>query len=130
MILGRVKDEWPDYLIFRAEIAVSEDDKAILADFTEDERVSALLSLKLELARAGVGYSGLTAIDSGLNIFTKIPINHALSEDQLIESIWKLEAVVNQVYLIGAIAAQRHKASQKDVGVDHPTAETEQLLRV
>lgn len=106
VIVGRPKEGKPDYLHFRAEITTTEADRKELGLLSEGERNQLMNELKLELARARVGYSGLTSLD-GLVIFKSIPITHSLGEHEVILSIWEMEAVLNEVFTIGALAVQR-----------------------
>jgi hypothetical protein len=110
IILGRVIDESPDYLQFRAEITTTEAEKTELREFGQNETTRLNLELQLELARAQIGYTGLNAID-GFAIHKKIPITHALTEDQVIRCVWEMEAVLNQIFAIGALAYHRHRSS-------------------
>ena len=112
VIVGRPKEGKPDYLHFRAEITTTEADRKELDLLSEGERNQLMLELKLGLARARVGYSGLTSLD-GLAIFKSIPITHSLGEHEVILSIWEMEAVLNEVFMISALAVQRK--SIKDV---------------
>ena len=117
VVLGRLKNDWSDYLNFRADLGPTEDEIKTLASLSEDQKTDALLALKLELARAQVGYSGLVSLDSGFAIFKRLPISHSMSEDEFIDVIWELEAVLNRIHLIGAIAVQKNTRKE---GTDAP----------
>ena len=62
-----------------------------------------LLEIKLELARAKVGYGNLVFPVTNFYIFKRVPINEHLSEDALIAKMEEVEAAllaVAAVYLM------------------------------
>jgi hypothetical protein len=124
IILGQAKNESPDYLQFRAEISTSEEEKTELREFDQEEVTRLTLELQLELARARIGYSGL-AID-GFAITKKIPITHSMTEDQAIRCVWEMEAVLNQIFAVGALAFHRHRLR---LGTTNQGAGQAQLVR-
>ena len=59
--------------------------------------------IRLELARAKVGYSGIKIPLENFAIFKRIPINDALTEDSFIAKLEEVEAALNAVGAICAI---------------------------
>lgn len=116
VILGRLKNEWSDYIQFRAEVSASDDECKTLESFSEEEKTKLMLILKLALARARVGYSGLTL--EGFVIFKRIPISHSLSEDAFIGVVWELEAVLNEIFVLVAMAFQDRSLSKKQLALE------------
>ncbi len=89
-----------DYLHLFANITPDSDDKKSLSTLNEAEKAATMVALKLELARARMGYSGLSL--DGFTIFKKMPIKPDLSEATFIEGIWEMEAMINALFMVAA----------------------------
>jgi hypothetical protein len=95
--IGRSAKEWPDYLIFAARISPDKDDLAIIESLTERQRSHIAALMKLELARARMAYSDFSL--NGFPIVLRIPITAELNESKFIDAVWKMEAMVNALYM-------------------------------
>lgn len=99
ILIGRSKDDWSDYLEFWAGLrAADENEQVVIDSLTKDQASWITVNLKLELARARVGYAGLTMLGSEYRISKRIPITEALTEDQVINTIWEMEAILSILY--------------------------------
>lgn len=102
--IARGRTEWPDYLEYIAIIGPTAEEKVIIERLSEKERRMAMWEMKLELARARMGYSGFASLD-GFTMFKRIPITPTLNEALVIDTVWEMEAMLNAVYAIGAKSA-------------------------
>ena len=80
IIVGRPRNEFSSYLVLRAELTASEDEKKRINALPNDKAEELILAIRLEMARLGVGYSGLGLPYSTLALTKAIPIGDNLTE--------------------------------------------------
>ena len=100
IIVGRPKGEFSDYIIFRSEITPTPQEQATIANLPDEEVERLLSEIRLELARATVGYSGLARPITTVVLFKRVPIGEALTEDLFISKLDEMEAVLNVIAII------------------------------
>jgi hypothetical protein len=99
--IARPKNDWNDYLEFWANMREADrDEQALIDGLTSDETAWILVSLKMELARMRMGYSGFISLGSGYRIIKRIPITESLREDEVINMIWEMEAALNELFYL------------------------------
>lgn len=99
MTVLRSKSVIPGYVQIIADLGVRGNDKKLLEQFTDDERTKLFFDIKMELARAKVGYSGLVDPPETFQIFRNVPIYSSLTEFAFISMIGDVEASMNLVAL-------------------------------
>ena len=108
----RMRDQSEDYVQILADLGVRGDDKKLLEEFSEDEIGQILWDVKVELARAQMGYTGLANPPENFVIFRRVPIHHNLTEFFFVGTINSVEAAMNLVglmYLKTRSEAERRK---------------------
>ena len=95
------------YLHFFANIAPDTDDKKALAMLNDSEKAATMVALKLELARARMGYLGFSL--DGFTIFKRMPIKPDLTEATFIEGVWEMEATLNALFMVAASLNMGHQ---------------------
>lgn len=99
IFIGRSIGDWSDYLEFWAFLRPANDEEKIaIESLTQDQANWIMVNLKLELAKARIGYAGFGSLASGYRIMKRIPITEFLTEDQVINSVWEIEAILNTLY--------------------------------
>ena len=101
-------------LIFHGELHATDAEITIAETFTDEEKLTFLLDLRLELSRANVSYSGLD-YSTGFVIAKSLPISADLNEFEVMKLLWELEAVINSALVIVLIAAQRYRLRQRQL---------------
>jgi len=99
MTIVRTRGEFEDYVQILADLGTHGDNK-LLEQFNEDEIVKTLWDVKVELARAQVGYSGLENPPNNFMIFRRVPIHHNLTEFIFMSMVGSVEAAMNLVGLM------------------------------
>jgi hypothetical protein len=94
-------------LEFITLIGPDEEEKKAIATLSEREKNLAIWEMKLELARARMGYSGFSSL-GGFTMFKRIPISRTLNEALVIDTVWEMEAMLNAIYAIGAKSITTH----------------------
>ena len=104
MTVLRSKEVLPDYVQIIADVGIRGDDKKIIEQFTESEKIKIYIAIKMELARAKIGYSGLVDPPENFQIFRRVPIYSTLTEFAFISMIGDVEAAMYlvRITLIGA----------------------------
>jgi hypothetical protein len=95
--VGRPIKDWPDYLTLAAGLTSSEEDQKMLNALSSKDRSAIAIDMKLELARSNMGYSSFSL--EGFVIFSRIRITADLGEPDLINAVWRMEAMINALYL-------------------------------
>ena len=99
LFIGRAKGEWSDYLELWAWIKeADEEEKKIITSLTLDQISWITINLKVELARARIGYTGFGEIGQSYRINKRIPITESLTEERVINAVWEIEATLNTLY--------------------------------
>ncbi len=112
IIIGRLKGELDGYVMFRAEITPSAEEQRQIADLSRVEAERMLLEVRLELARLGVTYSGLTLPVSTIALMKRLPISDALTEDLFIDRLDQMEAAVGVIAIITRMGFQRNEVAR------------------
>jgi hypothetical protein len=99
LTIGRPKGEFKDYIIIRHDLIRTSDDDRILGSLSDEERLRLVVEIRLELARARVGYNGLSLPlpEAGFSVFKRVPVNDTLTEDKFVSYIEDVEAAMNAV---------------------------------
>jgi hypothetical protein len=98
IIVGRPRAGLTEHVVFRAEIITPNNAPKELTDASKSDQDRLLDLIKLELARAKVGYSGLTIpLNDCFAIFKSVRISDYLHEDTFLSALWDVEAAINQV---------------------------------
>ena len=107
--IRRFKGNFSDYITVTGLITVDEESRATFAGFTEDEKTAAHLAIKLELARAVMGYRTENGVLDDITIFKRVPITPSLNEEEVFKLVWEIEAMLNTLFIVAAMAIHRHK---------------------
>jgi len=99
MTVFRMRDESKEYVQIVADLGTHGDNK-ILEDLNEDDIAQIMWDIKVELARAQVGYSGLVNPPNNFMIFRRVPIHHNLTEFIFVSMVGSVEAAMNLVALM------------------------------
>jgi hypothetical protein len=116
----RSKKVTPNHLILRGLISASEDERKTISELTDDEKTAMRLAIQLELSRAVVGYTTQNMLEE-LTIFKSIPITESLTAEEIINAIWKVEATLNSIFIVGAMSFHRHNINEKTKSGIHKT---------
>jgi hypothetical protein len=117
LTIFRMRDENPEYIQVYTDLGLKgEEGEQILSRFSQNEINQILFEIKLELARAKVGYSGLVIPPTDFKIFRRVLIHSTLKESEFISAISEVEAAIHLVLLIYLRANQ-----QKNYQADSPT---------
>jgi hypothetical protein len=100
MTIIRSKSDYKEYVQILADLGFRGDDKKLLDQFTEDEITEILLDIKMALAQAKVGYSGLVHPPENFQVFRRVPIYPNLTEFAFISMIGDVEAAMHLVMLV------------------------------
>jgi hypothetical protein len=107
-----MRTEYQDYVQIVADLGIRGENKKLLEQFTEDEIAQVLWDIKVELARAQLGYSGLVNPPEQFFVLRRVPIHHNLTEFMFMSMVGSVEAAMNLVglmYLKGRSEANRRK---------------------
>jgi hypothetical protein len=96
----RSKSDYPGYVQIVADLGVRGDDQKLLDQFTEDEITGILLDIKMALAQAKVGYSGLIHPPENFHLFRRVPIYPSLTEFAFVSMIGDVEAATHLVKIV------------------------------
>jgi len=99
MTVLRMRDESKDYVQILADLGTHGDNK-ILEGFTEDDIAQIIWDVRVELARAKVGYSGLVNPPDKFMLIGRVPIHHNLTEFIFMSMVGSVEAGMNLVGLM------------------------------
>lgn len=107
----RSKSEYTKYVQIYCDLGIkTEQDKKVLEQFSEKEKAQIMFDVKVELARARVGYSGLVDPPENFQLCQRVPIYRTLTEFVFMSLVGNVEAARNLVFLmfikpkIGAVA--------------------------
>lgn len=107
MTVLRSKTGNSEYVEVISDLGIRGEAKKLLELFTESEIAEILLEIKVELARAQVGYSGLALPAENFRLFVRVPILPGLTEFFFMSMIGRVEAAMNLVFLTYAKAKLR-----------------------
>ena len=103
----RHKTAFPEYLTFRADFK-NEVQSSEFSTFTVAEKAEARLAVKLELARAVMGYVSADVLCE-FTLFKRIPISPSLSIEEVSRTLWEVEAALTSVFVTGAMMLLKKK---------------------
>ena len=89
----------------------NEEEKKVIDAMSENEKATLRSAISLELSRAVMGYQSVDIYT--ISIFKQIPINSSLTETNIINALWEVEAVIGSVMKVGALAALRIKSMKE-----------------
>jgi hypothetical protein len=95
----------PEYLTFTGYY---KDEVQSFSHFTANEKIEARLAIRLELARAVMGYTTEDVLEE-FTIFRRIPISYRLSIEEVSKTLWEVEAALASIFLAGAIQLNKKK---------------------
>lgn len=123
LLVGRPRD-FSGYLLVRGEVIPSLDDQKVIAGLPTEAVEDIVSEIKLEMARAKVGYSGLALPITTIAILKRIPISEALTEDAFINKLEEVEAALNALGIISATGFRhnKHNTMLSSKGLLAPTA--------
>jgi hypothetical protein len=107
MTVVRMKDGYSEYVQILCDLGIRGENKKLIEQFTEEEINETLLELKLELARAKVGYGGLVQPPENFHLFRRVPIHPNLTEFFFMAMVGEVEAAANLVIIILLKAKQK-----------------------
>lgn len=100
--------ESPEYLTFTG---FYKDEAQNFSHFTDEEKNEARLAIRLELARAVIGYTSQDFLD-GFTLFKRIPVSPQLSIEEVSRTIWEVEAALSSVFIVGAKFLTKKKETE------------------
>lgn len=109
--VGRPRGDLSGYLIVRGDVALTADELRTIAALPQQELSRIIAEIRLELARAKVGYSGLTLPITNVAVFKRIPIGEALTEDSFMAKLEEIEAALLAMAAIAYIRLARNGIS-------------------
>jgi hypothetical protein len=114
IIVGRVREEFSDYVTLRADIKPTEEELALMEKIGEYEKQLMIMDLQLEMARAQIGYSGLETSAGPFYLFRRIPITRNLTEHEFIAAMDAVDAAVNSISIVFRMASLRWQIRLKE----------------
>jgi hypothetical protein len=102
ILVGRSGQALSGYLLLQCELTLSAEDQATLGKLSPEDLNELVLAVRLELARARVGYNGLVAPITTVKLFKRVPISEALNEDSFVDKLEELEAAFNAISIVAA----------------------------
>jgi hypothetical protein len=111
MTIIRSKSEYQEYVEIVANLGMGgENDRKIRDKFSNDEFTDMLVDMKVFLAQAKVGYSGLIDPPENFQVFRRVPIYPNLTEFAFMSMVNDVEAAMN---LVGMIFLKHHIQADK-----------------
>lgn len=99
--IGRPRAGLIEHVVIHAPIANEKTVLKELQDAAKYEQARLLELVKVELARAKVGYSGLSfPVVQQFTVGKSVPITDSLNEEAFIRAVWDVEAAVNAVMAV------------------------------
>jgi hypothetical protein len=113
LTIFRMRDEMPEYIQVYTDLGLKgEEGVQILNQFTNEEINNVIYEIKMELARAKVGYSGLVIPPTDFKIFRRVLIHSDLKETDFFSAINDVEAAIHTITLLYGRAIQdKHKTT-------------------
>jgi hypothetical protein len=109
----RSKTEYPEYVQILTDLGIRGENKKLIDQFSAQEKTQILLDIKIELARAKIGYAGLVDPPEYFHLFRRIPIHPNLTEHAFMSTVGELEAATNLVLMVFLKA--QHAANQNQI---------------
>ena len=100
LVVLRSKLDYQEYVQILCDLGIRGDEQKLLEQFSPREKVQIIGDMKLELARAKVGYSGLADPPEKFQLFQRVPIYPTLNEFIFMNMIGNVEAARNLVAII------------------------------
>jgi hypothetical protein len=107
MTILRSKTENSEYFQIVAGLGFTEENQKVWNLFTEEETAQILIDLKIELARAKIGYAELQLPLDKFHVFRRVPIVPGLTEFIFMSMLGDVEAAVGLVFQTFANARLR-----------------------
>jgi hypothetical protein len=96
----RSQVEYQEYVQIVCNLGTSVDEQKLLEQFSDREKAQLMFDIRLELARAKVGYGGLVYPPENFHLFQRVPIYPTLNEFVFMSMIGNVEAARNLVSLV------------------------------
>ncbi len=112
MTVIRSKTEYVDYVQVLCDMGLRGEQESLFELFSSEERADLILDIKLELARAGVSFGGLSDPPKDFHLFRRIPIHHNLSEYIFMSAVGEVEAASLLVAVVFQKAKQKVDTTQ------------------
>lgn len=87
----------PDYIIVLGYLTLNDEEKAVAKEMTESELLESLLAIQQELWRGAFGFNTTEILTEGLHISLKVPITPDIAETDVMNAIWRMEAILGNV---------------------------------
>lgn len=121
LTIFRMRNETPEYIQVYTDLGLKgEDGVRILSQFTNEEINNVIYEIKMELARAKVGYSGLVIPPTDFKIFRRVLIHSGLKETDFFSAIMDVEAAIHTVSLLYVRAIQGKQKTPPPVASPTP----------
>lgn len=117
MTVFRSKKAFTEYVEIQAYLGMRKGDAELLDRFNSTEKQQMIFDMQLELARAKMGYAGLTMPPENFYLFRRVPILPGLTEFYFISMIGDIEAAINLVSLMFLKAKEK---SDTRIGSTNP----------
>jgi hypothetical protein len=128
MTVLRLKDESMGYVQVLSDLGTHGDNKSF-EHLNDAEIEQAMWNIKVDLARAQVGYSGLVYPPDSFTIFRKVPIHHNLTEFIFMSCVGGVEAAINLIglMLIKTMSDASRRVKDAPVVTPQPIADSPRL---
>jgi hypothetical protein len=121
LTIFRMRDENPDYIQVYTDMGLKgEQWEQITKRFSNEEINRIIFDIKIELARARVGYSGLVIPPENFKVFKMVPINPALKESDFFSAIAEVEAAIHLVTVIYLKSAHQKDQQENSMAGGNP----------
>jgi hypothetical protein len=104
---------FPDYIYVTGLITLTDAEKEVVKDLTALEVYEALFSIQQELWRGVFGFDARKFEESGLTMHIRIPITERLAETDVLDAIWRMEAILGNVMAIEGRTSILHAEAKK-----------------
>jgi hypothetical protein len=113
--INRSLTRFPDYINITGLLNLTEEEKRIVATLSDDEKFDALFHIQRELWRGEFGFNSEKIATTGLTLSMRIPITADITEAQVINGVWKMEAIIGNILGINARAVREYSKKKKDI---------------
>ena len=121
--IGRPRSGLIEHVLIHAPIANEKTGLRELQDAPKEEQARLLELVKVELARARVGYFGLAIpLNQQFSVGKSVRITDSLDEEEFNRALWDVEAAVNAVIAVYRLWVQEINKVQARTGLMPPSA--------
>jgi hypothetical protein len=120
LTIFRMRTENPEYIQVFADLSMNEEGfKQLQTRISVRDMHQVLFDLKMELARAKIGYSGLVIPPLNFKVFKRVLIYSGLKESEFFSAIHEVEAAIHMVTVI-YLRMLEQKGSQENQSPTQP----------